>query len=183
MWWLYSFVINICHIVWYYLPLLCNHDNLTLKLHHQKNSYLDEGCLFIGRLKVGSVPGMISKVVLAQFIYRELRDQLKNCLPRKIRNLLLYVYWIKRVRKSSNTFDQLLIKWKIQVSRNNLQVYKVRFLICLFKLLSNALSCEITAKMFFFQYYSCKWYYWSCSRRGATIYCKVHTRHNQVKID
>ena len=38
--------------------------------------------------------------------------------------------------KSSNTFDQLLIYWKIYVSRNNLQVYKVRFLICLFKLIA-----------------------------------------------
>ena len=28
-------------------------------------------------------------------------------------------------------FDQLLIYWKIQVVRNNHQVYKVRFLICL----------------------------------------------------
>ena len=51
------------------LLLLCNHDNLIPKLH-QKNSYLDEGWLFIGSSKVGSVPGMIMKEVLAQFRYK-----------------------------------------------------------------------------------------------------------------
>ena len=30
--------------------------NLTLKLHQGKGCYLDEGWLFIGRFKVGSVP-------------------------------------------------------------------------------------------------------------------------------
>ena len=41
--------------------LLCNHDNLILKLHQEKNSYIDEGRLFIGSFKAGSVPGMIIK--------------------------------------------------------------------------------------------------------------------------
>ena len=36
---------------------LCNYDNLTLKLHQEKHSYPDERWLFIGRFKVGSVPG------------------------------------------------------------------------------------------------------------------------------
>ena len=49
------------------LPLLCNHDNLILKLH-KKNGYLDKGWVFVGRLKAGPVPGMINKEVLAQFI-------------------------------------------------------------------------------------------------------------------
>ena len=40
------------------LPFLCNYDNLTLKLHQEKRSYPDERWLFIGRFKVGSVPGM-----------------------------------------------------------------------------------------------------------------------------
>ena len=40
------------------LSFLCNYDNLTLKLHQGKRSYPDEGWLFIGRLKVGSVPGI-----------------------------------------------------------------------------------------------------------------------------
>ena len=52
------------------LLLLCNHDNSSLKLLQKKNSYLDEGWLFIGSFKVGSVPGMINKEVLAQFIYK-----------------------------------------------------------------------------------------------------------------
>ena len=40
------------------LSFLCNYDNLTLKLHQEKRSNPDEGWLFIGRFKVGSVPGM-----------------------------------------------------------------------------------------------------------------------------
>ena len=40
------------------LSFLCNYDNLTLKLHQGKRCYPDEGWLFIGRFKVGSVPGM-----------------------------------------------------------------------------------------------------------------------------
>ena len=67
------------------LLLLYNHDNLILKLHQKKNSYLDEGWLFIGSFKVGSVPGMVNKEILAQFIYVSLHNQLKNCLYRKIR--------------------------------------------------------------------------------------------------
>ena len=35
----------------------------------EENSYLDAGWLFIGSFKVGSVPGMINKEVLAKFIY------------------------------------------------------------------------------------------------------------------
>ena len=49
------------------LPLLCNHGNLTLKLP-QKNSYLNEGWLFIGRFKVGSLSRTINKEVLTQFV-------------------------------------------------------------------------------------------------------------------
>ena len=40
------------------IVFLCNYDNLTLKLHQEKRSYPDEGWIFIGRFKVGSVPGM-----------------------------------------------------------------------------------------------------------------------------
>ena len=39
------------------LPFLCNYDNLRLKLHLEKRSYPDERWIFIGRFKVGSVPG------------------------------------------------------------------------------------------------------------------------------
>ena len=36
----------------------------------EKNRYLNEGWLFIGRLKAGNLPRMINKEVLAQFIYK-----------------------------------------------------------------------------------------------------------------
>ena len=45
-----------CGMVVTLLSFLCNYDNLTLKLHQGKHSYPDEGWLFIGRFKVGSVP-------------------------------------------------------------------------------------------------------------------------------
>ena len=54
-------------MVFILLLLLCNHDTKTIS---EKNSYLDEGWLFIGSFKVGSVPGMINKEVLAQYIYK-----------------------------------------------------------------------------------------------------------------
>ena len=43
------------------LSFLYNYDNLTLKLHQGKRNYPDEGWLFIGRFKVGSVPGIALK--------------------------------------------------------------------------------------------------------------------------
>ena len=49
--------------------ILCNHGNLIVKLHEIKHSDLNEGWVFIGSFKVGSVPRMINKEVLAQFIY------------------------------------------------------------------------------------------------------------------
>ena len=39
------------------LSFLCNYDNLTLKLHQKKRRYPNKRWLFIGRFKVGSVPG------------------------------------------------------------------------------------------------------------------------------
>ena len=38
------------------LSFLCNYDNLTLKLREEKRSGPDGRRIFIGRLKVGSVP-------------------------------------------------------------------------------------------------------------------------------
>ena len=40
------------------------------KITSEKNNYLDERWLFIGRLKVGSVPGMINKGVPVQLIIK-----------------------------------------------------------------------------------------------------------------
>ena len=50
------------------LSFRSNHDTMILKLH-KKIATLNEGWLFIGRFKHGSVPGMINKV-LAQFTYK-----------------------------------------------------------------------------------------------------------------
>ena len=52
------------------LLLLWNHDNFYTKNTSGKTSYLDKGWFFIGSFKVGSVPGMINKEVLAQFLYK-----------------------------------------------------------------------------------------------------------------
>ena len=41
------------------LSFLNNYDNLPLKLHQGKPCWPDEGWIFIGRFKVGSVAGMI----------------------------------------------------------------------------------------------------------------------------
>ena len=40
------------------LSFVCNYDNLTLKLYQEKRSCPDEGSIFVGRSKVGSVSGM-----------------------------------------------------------------------------------------------------------------------------
>ena len=48
------------------LYFLCNYDNLTLKLHQEKRSPPYEGWLFIGRFKVGSVPGMSAALVASK---------------------------------------------------------------------------------------------------------------------
>ena len=47
-----------CGMVVILLTFLYNYDNLTLKLHQGKCIYPDEGRHFIGRFKVGSVPGI-----------------------------------------------------------------------------------------------------------------------------
>ena len=45
------------------LSLLCDYNNLILKLYQKKGSYLNEGWLFIGRFKVEGVPGMSAVLV------------------------------------------------------------------------------------------------------------------------
>ena len=60
------------------LSFLGNYDNLTLKLSQEKRSCPDERWLFIGKFKVGSVPGMsvtleVSKIV-SESIIRMLQD-------------------------------------------------------------------------------------------------------------
>ena len=48
------------------LSFFCNCDNLTLALHQKNRSYPDEGWLFIGRFKVGSVPEMSVALVASK---------------------------------------------------------------------------------------------------------------------
>ena len=50
-------------ILW---SFLCNYDNLTLKFYQGKRCYPDERWLFIGRFKVGSVPGMSVALVASK---------------------------------------------------------------------------------------------------------------------
>ena len=47
-----------CGMVVILLSFFCNYDSLTLILRQKKRSYPDEGWLFIGRFKVGSVSEM-----------------------------------------------------------------------------------------------------------------------------
>ena len=64
IWWLCIFfrrTARNCGMVVVLLSFLYNYDNLTLKLHQGKRNYPDEGWLFIGRFKVGSVPGIALK--------------------------------------------------------------------------------------------------------------------------
>ena len=70
MWWLYSFVSNIYHTVWCFVASPLQPWSYDPKTTSEKSSYLDEGWLVIGSFKVGSVPGMKNKEVLAQFIYK-----------------------------------------------------------------------------------------------------------------
>ena len=50
------------------MSFLCNYDNLTLKLHQEKRSYPDKRWLFIGRFKVGSVPGKSVALVASKVV-------------------------------------------------------------------------------------------------------------------
>ena len=77
------------------LLLLCNHGNLTLKLH-QKNIYLNKGWLFTARLKVRSLPRMIKKEALTQFTYKNLPNQPKNCLPWRHRKFITLAMYVKK---------------------------------------------------------------------------------------
>ena len=75
------------------LSFLCNYDNLTLKLHQEKRSYPDEGWIFIGRFKVGSVPGMS--------VAREAKSITHSWSPRKLINFTLFnsSYWRKMLAR------------------------------------------------------------------------------------
>ena len=69
------------------LSLLCNYDNLILKLHQKKRSYLDKEWLFIGKFKVESVPGM-SVVLVAS----------------KKKSIIIHYYDVMPLIKSYNSY-------------------------------------------------------------------------------
>ena len=62
-----SISIKYCSIKFIVSPL--QPWQMTLKSYQKKN-YLNEGWLFIGRFKVGSLPRMIKKEVLGHVIYK-----------------------------------------------------------------------------------------------------------------
>ena len=60
------------------LSFLCNYDNLTLKLHHEKCSYPDERWLFIGRFKVGSVLGKSVALVASKKVSKSIMSMMQG---------------------------------------------------------------------------------------------------------
>ena len=68
----YGMVVNL-------LSFLCNYDNLRLKLHHEKrSSYPDERWLFIGRFKVGSVPGKSVALVASKKVSKSIMSMMQG---------------------------------------------------------------------------------------------------------
>ena len=71
MWWLCSFLNNLsiiqCGINFVVFSL--QPRQFDTKITSEKKSYLAEGWLYIDRLKVESVPEMINKKMLAQFLH------------------------------------------------------------------------------------------------------------------
>ena len=60
------------------LSFLCNYDNLTLKIHHEKRSYSDERWLFIGRFKVGIVPGKSVALVASKKVSKPIMSMMQG---------------------------------------------------------------------------------------------------------
>ena len=60
------------------LSFLGNYDNLTLKLYQEKHSYPDERWLFIGKFKVGSVPGMSVTLEVSKIISKSIKRMLQD---------------------------------------------------------------------------------------------------------
>ena len=60
------------------LFFLCNYDNLTLKLHQEKRTYPNERWLFIGRFKVGSVPGKSVVIVTSKKVQKSILSMMQG---------------------------------------------------------------------------------------------------------
>ena len=72
MWWLYSFVNVICTIQYggNFIISSLKPWPLGTKFTSGDNRYFDQGLLFIGRFKAGSVPEMRNKEELSPFVYK-----------------------------------------------------------------------------------------------------------------
>ena len=79
------------------LSFLCNYDNLALKLHQEKRSNLDEGWIFIGRFKVGSVLGMsVAREASKLSIKKVSKSITHSWSPRKFINFTLQLFILKK---------------------------------------------------------------------------------------
>ena len=88
--------------------------------------------LRIGRLKVGSVPGMRNKVALALLIYKPVYWP-EKLFTLKIFEIYYSMYTEGKGGKKLKLFDPLLTYWKTQFSWNNPQVCSFPFLSWLLK--------------------------------------------------
>ena len=60
------------------LSFLCNYDNLTPKLHQEKRSYPDEGWLFNGRFKIGSVAEMSDALEGSKKVSKSIKSMMQG---------------------------------------------------------------------------------------------------------
>ena len=67
--------------LWYgsnFVVFFCEYDNLALKLYQVKRSYPDERWLFIGRFKVGSVPGKSVALVASKKVSKSIMSMMQG---------------------------------------------------------------------------------------------------------
>ena len=60
------------------LSFLCNYDNFTLKVNQKKRNYPDEGWLFIGRFKVGSMSGISVVLVASKKVSKSIMSMMQG---------------------------------------------------------------------------------------------------------
>ena len=70
-----TFIETMVVILFYFLR---NYDNLTLKLHQKKHSYPDERWFFIGRFKVGSIPGISVTLEASRKVSKSIMSMMKG---------------------------------------------------------------------------------------------------------
>ena len=67
-----------CGMVVILFYFLCNYHNLTLNLHQRKCSYPDEGQLFFGRFKVGSVPEISAALKASKKVSKSIMNMMQD---------------------------------------------------------------------------------------------------------